>query len=651
MNKLFLSLALAAVAVSAVSAKGPKDPELMTIGGTPVKLSEFEYLYNKNNSQQLQPQTVEEYLGLFVTYKQKVAAAREAGIDKSQAFQNEFEGYRRDLSEPYLKDQAVEDSILRAEYERMKTERDVSHIMIALGDNPAADSRQKQLLDSIRTAIIGGSDFAGLARKFSIDRSVTRNGGHMGYITAARFPYTFEDAAYETKVGEISPVIRTPFGFHIVKVNGERPAQGQVLVEHILKLTQGMDPQAAAVQKAKIDSIYTLVTAGGADFEDVATRESEDPGSAKNGGRLNWFGSGQMVPEFEQTAFSLADGAISEPFATSYGYHIIKRLEGKGIDPYETVHPMLKKVISQDERGQLPRQRRVEQLKKKYGVQLDQAAIEAVKKEIAANMGLDSAMTARFLASETPVAKINKQPLMLSEVMAEMGNPFIGTGEQQAAQFEGLVNRAVESAVLDLAREDLAREEPQYGNLVNEYRDGMLLFEISDRNVWSKAKEDKEGLEKFFEANRARYAWDKPRLKSYVVFATSDSVCSAAKAYLETNKVPNDSLGLVLRREFGNNVKVERVLAAKGENPITDFIAFGGEKPAPKGRWAFYFPYQNRVILQPEDAGDVRGAVTGDYQNHLEEKWVAALREKYPAKINQKVLKQARKNQEAAAKK
>ncbi len=532
----------------------------------------------------------------------------------------------------------------------MKTERDVSHIMISLGENPVADSRQTALLDSIRTAILGGSDFAELARKFSIDRSVTRNGGHMGWITATRFPYTFEEAAYNTNVGEISPVIRTPFGFHIVKVNGERPAQGQVLVEHILKLTQGMDPAAAAAQKAKIDSIYTLVTTGGADFEDVATRESEDPGSAKNGGRLNWFGSGQMVPEFEKTAFSLADGAISEPFATAYGYHIIKRLEGKGIDPYETVHPMLKKVISQDERGQLPRQRRIEQLSKKYGVQLDRQAIDAVKAEIAANMGLDSVLTAKFLASETPMAKVNKQPLMLSEVMAEMGNPFIGTGEQQADQFEGLVNKAVENAVLDAAREDLAREEPQYGNLINEYRDGMLLFEISDRNVWSKAKEDKEGLEKFFEANRSKYTWDKPRLKSFVVFATSDSIRDAAKAYLENNKVANDSVGLVLRREFGNNIKVERVLAAKGENPITDFIAFGGEKPQPKGRWAYYFPYQNRVILQPEDAGDVRGAVTGDYQNYLEEKWVATLRDKYPAKINQKVLKQARKNQEAAKK-
>ncbi|MDE7142050.1 MAG: peptidyl-prolyl cis-trans isomerase, partial [Muribaculaceae bacterium] len=433
------------------------------------------------------------------------------------------------------------------------------------------------------------------------------------------------------------------------KVNGERPAQGQVLVEHILKLTQGMDTKVFFFNYSWIYEIYTLVTAGGADFEDVATRESEDPGSAKNGGRLNWFGSGQMVPEFEQTAFSLADGAISEPFATAYGYHIIKRLEGKGIDPYETMHPMLKKVISQDERGDLPRKRRIEQLSRKYGVQRDQAASDAGKKEIAANRGLDSALTAKYLASETPMAKIGKQPLMLSEVMAEMGNPFIGTGEQQAGQFQGLVNRAVENAVLEAAREDLAREEPQYGNLLNEYRDGMLLFEISDRNVWSKAKEDKEGLEKYFEANRAKYAWDKPRLKSYVVFATSDSVCSAAKAYLESNTVPNDSIGLVLRREFGNNVKVERVLAAKGENPITDFIAFGGEKPEPKGRWAFYFPYQNRVILQPEDAGDVRGAVTGDYQNYLEEKWVASLREKYPAKINQKVLKQARKNQEAAA--
>ena len=170
----------------------------------------------------------------------------------------------------------------------------------------------------------------------------------MGFIPVGRLPYTFEDAAYNTKAGEISPVVETPFGFHIVKVNARRPARGQVLAQHILKLTQGLSEEDAAKKKAEIDSIGALLAAG-ADFEEIAKKESEDPGSQRNGGRLNWFGAGQMVPEFEEAAFSLQNGEVSAPFKTSYGYHIVKRLDWKPVDSFETMEPMIKNVIQRDE--------------------------------------------------------------------------------------------------------------------------------------------------------------------------------------------------------------------------------------------------------------------------------------------------------------
>lgn len=641
MKKGLLPLALALASVGMAQAKGASDPVLMTIKGKPVTLSEFEYLYHKNNSQQITPQSIEEYLQMFITYKQKVADAEAEGIDRTEAFSNEYDGYRRELAEPYLRDQQVEDSLINVVYNRMKEDVDVSHIMLANQGPGINPGEQKARLDSIRTAILGGSDFEELARRFSIDRSVTRNGGHMGYIAAAKFPYVFEDAAYDTPTGQISPVIETPFGYHIVKVHGRRPARGQVLVEHILKLTQGLNPEEAERKKEQIDSIAGVLAAG-ADFEDVARRESEDPGTRPNGGKLGWFGTGQMVPEFEEASFSLSDGEISAPVQTAYGYHIIKRLEGKGVEPMETMAPIIKQVLQRDERAQLPRKRKVAALRKKYGVAPYYDALAKVKEEIVANGGLDSVLAAKYTASNTPIAKIGGSKIPLSEIMAEISLPLPGDAEAQAARFEELLGENLDNNAVEAERNNLAKENADYRNLLNEYRDGMLLFEVSDRKVWQKAKQDKEGLAAFFEANRDKYRWEKPKYKGYVVFATSDSLLNAAKSFLGQREISSDSLQTELRKQFGKDVKIEKVIAAQGENAITDFLGFGAVKPEPKGKWAHYFPYRDKVLEAPEEPADVRGAVTGDYQNELERQWIEQLKKAYPAKVNKKVLKKAK---------
>lgn len=641
MKKGILSLALALAASGMMFAKSDADQVLMKINNKPVTLGEFEYLYHKNNSQQTASQTIDEYLKMFITYKQKVADAEAEGIDKTQAFQDEFNGYRRDLAEPYLRVQEVEDSIINVVYNRMKEEVDVSHIMVANRGKDIDADKQKNTLDSIRTAIINGANFEQLARKYSIDRSVTRNSGRMGYISAAKFPYAFEEAAYNTPVGEISPVIETPYGFHIVKVNDRRPTRGQVLVEHILKLTQGLTPEQEQKKKAQIDSIATLL-ANGADFGEIARRESEDPGSKRDGGKLQWFGTGMMVSEFENASFNLKNGEISAPVKTAYGYHLIHKLDSKTIDPVETVTPMIKNAIAQDERGQLPRQRKIAQLYKKFSAKLNERNIESLRQEIIANGALDSTLRAKFAASNIEVASLGKTKITIAEVLSSLYGPINGDAQQQADVLTQIVNSNLDKALIEAEREDLANTNAEYRNLLNEYRDGMLLFEISDRNVWSKAKQDKEGLEKFFQANRQKYSWDKPRYKGFVVFATSDSVLNAAQSFLNSREIADDSLAITLRKEFGKDIKIEKVIAAQGENEITDYLGFGGEKPAAKGKWAYYFPYRDKLLDAPQEAADVRGAVTGDYQNQLEEEWIAQLNKKYPAKINKKVLKKAK---------
>ncbi len=642
MKKGLISLSVLVGAAIMAQAKAPADPVLMTVGGKPVTLSEFEYLYHKNNAQQSTPQDIEEYLKLFIPYRQKVAAAEEMGLDKSETFANEFNTYRRDLAAPYMTDQAVEDSIIAAQYERMKEEVDVSHIMVFFQQPGSTLEQKKALMDSLLTCIEAGESFDSLAVKYSADMSSARNGGRMGYILANRYPAAFEDAAYTVPVGGHSGVISSPVGYHIVKVNDRRPARGQVLVEHILRLTRGKSPEEAQAQKHYIDSLYTIVTSG-ASFEAVAAANSEDPGSASQGGKLPWFGVGQMVPQFEDVAFSLADSTISEPFETAYGYHIIKRLAGKGIEPFEQAKSNIASVIARDERGQLPAKRRLEQFKKEYNAKVDAKAMQKLARQIEKAGGVDSVMLTSFMSSKTPVAMIGKTKITLAEVMAnELPNGFAGDASQQVSQLEGAVNRRLDALVLETKQDNLMTEDPAYRNLVNEYRDGMLMFEVQDIKVWTKAKNDKEGLEKFFNDNKDKYLWDAPRFKSRIIFAESDSLLSEVDKYLAENPESADSVAVALRKRFGKGVKVERVLAARGENAITDYLGFDGEKPAPSGRWIAYEAYQPRIIEQPEEAADVRGVVITDYQDYLLNNWLEELDKKYPAVVDKSVLSQAK---------
>lgn len=638
MKRKILLVALAMAAMATVEAKKPSDPILMTVNGKKVPLSEFQYLYNKNNTQQAEKQSIDDYVDMFITYKLKVADAEAAGIDTTAAFQKEFIGYRNELARPYLRDTVVYNKLIADAYDRMKEDVDVSHIMVPRGESPDLDSKNAAMLDSLRTAIINGADFNELALKHSIDPGVKRNKGHMGWMSANQYPYSFELTAYNTPVGGLSPVIQTDFGHHIVKVHGRRPARGEVLVQHILKLTQGKNDADAAKQKAAIDSIYTLLK-NGADFDSLAVALSEDPGSARNGGKLPWFGPGRMVPEFENASFSLKNGEISAPFATSYGYHIVKRLDWKGVKTFNEAKDAIIGTMNHDMRSNMPEEAKLKELKNAYKSSVKKSTLAMVTDEIKAHGQLDSAVVDKFRDSQAPLLSVGKKVIPLCDVIGEVPLYSVAKAESGVSIVTNVFNKALDKATIEAEREALADKNPDYRNLVNEYRDGMLLFEISNRNVWDKASKDKEGLETHFKTNRYKYNWEAPHFKGYIVFTPNDSLETAVKSYIAANKVTADSINTVMRREFGRDVKVERVIAAKGDNAIVDAVAFGGEKPAPTGKWTNYFAFEGRVVAFPEEAADVRGAVITDYQAKLEKEWIESLRTKYPVKVNTKLLK------------
>ncbi|MBD5321590.1 MAG: hypothetical protein HDS01_02325 [Bacteroides sp.] len=641
MRKHFITMALAALTLMpAVAGSRQSDPVVMTVNGKDVRQSEFQYLYNKNNLQQVAPQTIDEYVDMFVTYKLKVADAEAAGIDTTAAFRNEFNGYCMELTAPYLRDKKVEDRLVDEAYARMKVSRCVSHILVPLGMTRAERKANREKLDSIRAAIVAGADFGEMAMRYSVDRSALQNRGNLGFINANSFPYPFEKVAFDTPVGAISEVFEdAPYGYHIIMVTAERPASGEVSARHILKLTQGMSPEEAAIQKSRIDSIAGLLK-NGADFEALARAESEDPGSAARGGNLGFFGRGRMVPEFEEAAFSLNPGEISEPFATAYGYHIVQTLEVKPIPSLEECRKEILAVFNRDIRAKLPQKEYLSSLRESSGVSVDSKVLDEVYAHIDSSSDSDQAFEA-LKVDQTVLAHFPTGDVKVSDVASGIS---LRPGMDLALAFEDALDEALDNATVDFARQNLMANNADYRNLVNEYRDGILLFEISNRKVWDRSSTDAQAQLDYFRNHRADYAWEAPRFKGYVVFATSDSLASEVKGFLASKSVSADALAGEMSENFGRDVKVERVLTAKGENNIIDQIAFGGTQAEPVGRWIAWFPYAYKVIDAPEEPADVKGALASDLQQHLEAEWIKDLHNRYKVKVNNKAIKKIASN-------
>lgn len=627
---------------TALIATAAKDPVLMKINGKDIKLSEFTYLYNKNNQQQVEKETLEQYVDRFITYKLKVADAEAAQIDTLRSFKKELDGYRQDLVHPFLEDTTVKTRLIQEQYDRMTKNVDIDHLMLPLGRDYADNKVQLALADSLRACLKAGETWDSVVMKYSIDPSRQRNGGHYGYITSGVFPYSFEYAAFTTPVGEISQPIRTDFGLHLVRVNAVRPDEGQVRARHILRLFPRKklisDAEKAAV-KAKIDSIYELVKAGG-NFEELAKEFSEDPGSARRGGDLGYFSRGRMVPEFENVSFKLANGEYSEPFETSYGWHIVQKVDQKVVS-YEEAKPQIEKKISMDERARMPQEAKIEEAKKQYNYAINPELDKYIAEQIASNGGYDSALVAKLRASEFTAFTYAQEKTPVSEVAKKLNPKSVLNNESAKGYFMSLIDGVANEQVMQYYTENLINDNVDYRNLINEYRDGMLLFEISNRKVWEGAGKDTTGLNNYFLANKAKYKWTEPHFKGIILSAKSDSIMDAVKVDIAQNVQP-DSLTGILHKKYTNNIKMERMVVARGENKAADYIFFNGPELPASSTYPKVMVLNGGIITEPETVNDVKGQVTSDYQDVLEKKWVEELKAKYPVVLNKKVLKQVK---------
>lgn len=655
MKKYLFSLTAALLSLSVYAQAD--DPVIMTINGKEVKKSEFEYIYRKNNTEaSVDKKSLEEYVELFKNFKLKVAEAEAQGLDTTSSFIAELNEYRNQLAKPYL---TLEPDMAPVEkiYNRMGEVLEISHIMVAY-PAVAQGERSVQILPADTLELYGkvmaihsrlkkGADFKMLVKEYSDDTRTKQleNPGYLGWITGLKLLPVLEDAAYSTPAGGFSSPVRSNFGYHIIKVWNRKPNPGLLRAAHILISTAqetGLEDKREEIMKLhkeKADSIYQAIQRGG-DFAQLARDYSQDPGSAGQGGELNWFGYGDMVSEFQEEAYALAEvGQVSKPFSTPYGFHIIKLLDKRPIPSLDERRGEIESRLSNGG----------------FFVELHQTSIEKMKKDLAFTPRQDAynalystANTVYPLGEAFPVLFGTKGPVLFS----------IGNEEYHIVDFlEFLKNsrRYYSNFSIDLLKERLGQFEcdmllkaenatlearhTEFRQLMQEYHDGILMFEISNKEVWNKASEDVEGLERFFQEHKANYTWDEPRFKGCVV-QTMDSK-ARKKMQKETSKMnPDDAASFLLENyKVGDvsQVKVDKGLFKKGDNAFVDEVAFKTGKAELTGDFKDFFLCGD-TFENPQTYTDSKGQVITDYQDYLEKEWIRSLNEKYKVTIYPDVI-------------
>lgn len=639
-TKTIFSIALLALFFGTANAQN--DPILMTIDGREVTKSEFEYIYNKNNaSNAIDKKSLNEYVDLFVNFKLKVIEAENLKMDTLRSFINELSGYRQQLSQPYLTDQTAEKEAYLNEYERLKTEIELSHILVRLDEGEAAALEK---INKAHAELKAGKDFADVAKRYSEDGSVQQNGGYLGFFTALMTVQSFEDALYSLADGEFSEPVPTYYGFHIIKAHSRRPSIGKVQVAHLMCQTPySVDSVASAKAKNKIDSLYQCLK-NGEDFAELATKFSDDKGTARQGGELPWFGVGQMVREFEKAAFALQEkGELSQPVKSHYGWHIIKLIDKKPLEPFEEREAEIARAFQQDERGQIGQQSFLKNLRKEYNFTVDEAALKDMYHLLNICKPVDSIFVNESKNYTLPLFHFADKTFSQTDFSDYLYSRRQAVSVDEPNKIVDVqLSNFVDEKLMEYEKTQLERKYPEFRFLMQEYHDGILLFDVSNAQVWDKATRDEEGLTNYFETNRADYAWKEPHFKGRIFSCKDAETAKLVKKLIK--KVPYDSIESAVKNRINNDsvtfVKIEKGLWQKGENEIVDQQAFKDKaaKVAVAEDFPVVFVAGKMLKKGPENYKDVRGAVTSDYRDWLEENWVESLRAKYEVKINQEVL-------------
>ncbi len=645
------------------------DPVAFLINGEEITKSEFEYIYHKNNSSAtIEKKSLKEYVDLFVDFKLKVAQAKDLWYDKSSSFTNEYQQYEAQLTFPYLQDTILREQLLREAYDRSAYDLNVSHILVSVNEDVVDTTEAYAKINDIYKQLQGGASFEELAKQYSNCPS-SKDGGNIGSVTAFSTVYPFENAAYNTKEGTFSEPFRTKYGYHILRVNSKSLKVKDKRFSHIMFDTD--DEKTEKLAKKLCEKL----SKGKVKFSDMVKKYSVDEFTNQKGGDLGYLSENVVMPPvITDKVMSINSTGVYEIVHSMRGIHIVTVDEVIVNPPFEEMRNELLSKLNRSDRGETDVKSVIERLKvqnnlvvyrenikpfydytyiREYGKENVTEKKDSIRRtlteplfEYKGNTYSQGDFYPEFISMENkyyPETDVNKE---------EDAKRFVDLS------FHDYLNRFV----WNLECERLKREIPDYKNLLQEYKDGLLLFEISSKKVWTKAAKDVEGMEKYFTEHKSDYKWDAPKYKGAVIRcadqATYDKVQKMLKEYdLSVNasskskksvgktqpaNLSFDSIAVVLNRTMNSDaekkVKVTRGLFSKGVNADVDAFAFDKTEKYADDKEFPFVAFSGKLISEPEIFTDVKGPLTADYQNYLEKEWVNDLHYKYPVKIYWAVL-------------
>ena len=642
-------LGLLFIMFSASFAQNNAKEVLFSIDNKPFYTDEFIRIYNKNLDlvKDESQKDLNQYLELFIGYKLKVTKALKLGLENGEQYKNELKTYRSQLAKNYTTDSKVTKELVQEGYQRTLKEVNASHILIKCDEfaQPADTLVAYQKAISIRNKALAGEDFGTLAQANSDDPSAKDNKGNLGFFTGFRMVYAFESAAYKTALGQISMPVRTRFGYHIIKVNEIRDNPGEISVAHIMIMNakEGEDKNKA---KTTIDEIYKKLQQG-EKFDSLANQFSEDKSSSGKGGVLNRFGSGQLSSdEFETAAFALSkENPLSKPFQTQYGWHIVKLIEKYPVKSLAESKTELETKISKDERSRLIVNSLNDKLRKKYPVKINSKLLAQANSQI--NETYYDAkweLPKDLKPFETALFSIEKTPVSAKSYLEYVnGQQKSGTKIKPLAKLSDVLLKDFTDEQLGKYYDsNLEKEFPEFSSIIDEYRDGLLLFDLMEKEIWQRSKTDTLGLKSFYAGEKNKPSW-KTRANAIVLSSTKMETIKQALELLKKNSPTKDIKEKLNTKETINVMATEGVFEQDAAAlPKNTKMEVGISEIVKQGDYYFVTKIDKIIPSTTKTFEESKGKVINDYQTFLEQNWVSELKKEFTITTNKEVFEKVK---------
>jgi peptidyl-prolyl cis-trans isomerase SurA len=644
----------ASVLLLTCSIQAQTDPSLFTVKGRPVPVSEFKYIYAKTNQDKadFSEKSLREYLELYTNFKLKVQKARDMQLDTIASLKSELDGYKKQLAKSYLEDKELTEKLIREAYDRMLLDIDVSHMVVNCDRNrPAADTLKAYTrVANWLKMIQKGADFNTIARDSSEDKFVKENGGNLGFITAM-LPdgyYDIERAIYSAKVGDVVGPVRSNAGYHLLRVNGSRPARGEVEVNQIL-IRKGDTPEKHDQKKMRADSAYNALLAG-EKWDVVCQKYSEDKTTAAKSGYLGFFGINRYQKAFEDASFALQnDGDFTKVVETTLGFHIIQRKSRRGIATFDQLKRGLTERVKRDSRSENARQSMISRIKKEG--------------QFTENTKILAAWSAKQTDTVFHTFKWKPDPAKPQDVLFNYGNEkkytiadfedfcqrsgrdrMRGAGYPIQETINKLYKAWGDETAMSFEEGQLDKKYPEFKSLMREYEEGILLFEALKQNVWDRANSDSVGLLKYYDEElKMKYMWkERARVTFYTLKTDDPKVIEKVRA-LAAKKPAADVLKKFNKKDKPEVLTVMEKLYEKDKNKDLGTLWAAGDMTETKTdagtKTASFIKIEALVPPSPKQLSEARGYAVADYQDYLEKKWIQDLRKEYQVVLDETVFK------------